>query len=247
MLVHQAMSAKVMIVLLSVGLAACQTRTQATAVAIGAGSVGLVGGYFEHDARTDGADLPSLSPVVGGAVAIVSAISIFVLDYNHVRPRGRRRYTRPDTWEPETQRGTSELLAAIRRTPCFGLCPAYSVAIYRDGVVEYRGRGNVRTLDTVLGQLSVDRLRALEEQFARADFLTLRKRYVETDCMGLPTVYVWYRPLGGATKSVAHYLGDRSAPNALVVLEQAIDAAVGSEHWTGSEHAGPYATYCRER
>ncbi|NVB81120.1 MAG: hypothetical protein HOV81_22175 [Kofleriaceae bacterium] len=235
-------SSKVMAVLVGLALTACQTRTQATVVAIGTGSIGLVGGYFEHDARADGSDLPPLTLIVGSAVAIVSAISIFVLeDEPHEGPR----YWHDSRSGLYSHHSRSGLLFALRRTSCFGLCPEYSVAIYRDGVVEYRGSAFVRTTGTVLGRLELEQVRALEEQFVNADFLAFDRGYVDEDCTDLPTAYVGFRPAGRAMKVVAHYLGDRSAPKALLALEEAIDNAVDIEQWIGSEHAGPSATYCR--
>jgi hypothetical protein len=237
-------SSKGIVTLLTLGLLnACQTRSQAKIVAVGTGSIGLVGGYFEYKASATGDALPPLTLISGGAIAILSAASIFFLDE---QPRTLFETT-PQDWRPDTRRGAAELVAAIRRTGCFGRCPAYSVAVYRDGVIEYRGESNVRTRRVVIGQLSADQLGALEAHFIEAKFVAFSKSYLELDCTDLPTVYTWYRPVGRSTNSVAHYLGDRSAPKELFMLEEAFDIAVSVEQWIGpkEEHPGPHAMYCR--
>lgn len=223
--------------LLSVGLAACQTRTQARTVAIGTGSIGLVGGYVEHQAS---AGLPPLTLIVGGTIALISAFSMFML---HDEPRTLFEIP-PTTWKPDASRRDSDLLAAIQRTSCLGRCATYTVAIYRDGFVEYRGVAHVRTVGPVAAQLSSVQLDALETALTQAKFLGLRRRYLEIDCTDLPSAFTWYRPAGGTTKSIAHYLGDRTAPAALFAIEAAIDAAVDVEQWIGTP-GGPYATSCR--
>lgn len=200
----------------------------------------MLGGYFEYKTRADG---PPLTLMVGGAVAIVSAISIFFLD-----GQPRTLFERPPrTWQPASHRGSSELLAGLRRTGCFGRCAAYTVAIYRDGVIEYNGEFDVGTQGRAIGQLLPDELRKIEEHFTQADFFSFGDSYLDRGCTDLPTVYTWYRPLDRATKSVAHYLGDRSAPKALLVVEESLDAAIKIEQWIGPEknHPGPNVTYCR--
>jgi hypothetical protein len=59
--------------------ASCQTRTQATVVTIGTGSIAVVGGYYEY---TNGA--PPLTAISAGAIAVISAASIYFPDN---RPR----------------------------------------------------------------------------------------------------------------------------------------------------------------
>jgi hypothetical protein len=71
--------------------------------------------------------------------------------------------------------------------------------------------------------------------------------YLEQDITDLPMVYVWYRPRGGPTSFVVHYLGDRGAPARLVDIEAALDKAAGVDHWLGPRagHPGAAATFSR--
>lgn len=130
----------------------------------------------------------------------------------------REMHVRSSSWQPDPNHG--ELLAAIRRTGCLGACPVYTLTIYRDGDVEVGGklRGRART------QLDPARLAALEQELAGIP--ALDDEYPNAGVTDYPTVYLWYRPLGGPTKAIRHDLGDRSAPKQLYAAEHAIDDAV---------------------
>jgi hypothetical protein len=213
--------------------ASCQTRSQAKVSTIASVSVGLIGGYFERDRD-------SMAPVAlisGTVVAILSAASIFILDD---QPRTLLDSSKPD-WEPN-KRDSVDVLAAIRRTRCYGDCAVYTVTIYRDGVVEYRGESGVRVRGRHVGKVSADRLRDIEDRFERSE-KAIAPDYVERRCTHFPTVYTWYRPVGGPTKITAHYLGDPSAPRELFELEAAVDDAAGVEQWVGRT-TGPFSTSC---
>jgi hypothetical protein len=232
------------LVALTVGIGAlatsCQTRSQAKVLSAGTTSIALLGGYLEYKARPE--VTPPLIAITAGTVAIISAISMFFLDEHP-----RILFDDRPPWKPAPRHGTSELLAAIRRAPCFGRCPAYSVAIYRDGEVEYIGRSDVATLGRSVGRLDSAQISALEHAFDEASFRTLEDSYIEENCTDLPTVHIWYRPLDAQTKRVTHYVGDRSAPKSLFALEDAVDSAVNIEQWIGArkQHPGAAATVCR--
>lgn len=208
--------------------ASCQTRTQALIVTIGAAGVGAGAGYFEYETRSDGSG-PPYSLVVGGGVAVVSAISMLFL--------GERRHSKVEgpasEWEPSDHRDRGELMTALLRTGCVGHCPRYSITIYRDGTVEYNGIADVARLGSAVARLSIPQLEALEAKFV-PKYEELDSSYAQGRCAELPTAYTWYRPSGGPTRSVVHDLGDPSAPPVLAEIERAIDAAVHVERWIGS-------------
>jgi hypothetical protein len=51
------------------------------------------------------------------------------------------------------------------RTPCFGLCPDYSVSIFGDGTVLYEGRRFVKNKGERHGRVSIDAVRLLANRF----------------------------------------------------------------------------------
>ncbi|HEX7336736.1 MAG TPA: DUF6438 domain-containing protein [Gemmatimonadales bacterium] len=126
----------------------------------------------------------------------------------------------------------------LERSPCFGSCPVYTVAVSPDGAVTYQGRAHVRRVGAAEARVSRDQVTALLNELDRAGFFTFANRYVQgepacgryvTDSPSATTT-VTYR---GRTKSVVHDYGCGSAPGALVVLERRIDEVLGTGKWTG--------------
>ena len=107
---HQTMSSsRGMVALVSLALVvACQTSRQAKVVAVGTGSIGLIGGYVEYKTGVDDR-LPPLTLISGGTIAIISAISILFLD-ERPRPYLKRhrmtgsptRAVAPASWSPRS-------------------------------------------------------------------------------------------------------------------------------------------------
>ena|ERR1700759_5287796 len=130
--------------------------------------------------------------------------------------------------------GRRDPLATLERTPCFGTCPVYQVTIFRDGTVEYVGERFVKIQGRATGQLGAAELAQLRRLFERNDYLQLRDSYERQDVTDQPSAYTSYSPVPGRTKSVRHYLGDRSAPRRLYRVEEGIDQIVNIEQWIGT-------------
>jgi hypothetical protein len=206
-------------------VASCQTRGQAKIVAVSAASAAVVGGSLEYETR--GVDHPPVSLVFGGIVAIASFVSIFMLD-------DMPRIDGGAPWRPDDYRRGSALLAAVQRTGgCLGWCPGYSLAVYRDGTVEFHGRWAVKVCGKSTGKLSAETVSELERQLIDARVSSMNRVYDSWDMTDSSTAYFWFRPAGGRTKGIAHYVGDLSAPRTLSVAEAAVDAAANVEQWTG--------------
>ena len=122
----------------------------------------------------------------------------------------------------------------VFRTACFGSCPAYSLALYRDGTVEFHGRGHVNVCGKAFGKVSADKVAELERQLIDAHVTAMDRAYDDLSVTDAPSAYLWFRPSGGHTKGIAHYLGDRSAPEALLRAEKAVDSAANVEQWIGA-------------
>lgn len=127
----------------------------------------------------------------------------------------------------------------LERTPCFGGCPVYTIAVSPSGDVAYQGRANVRRVGTAAARIPKERVDALLSELDRAGFFSFASQYVQaepatcgryaTDSPSAITT-VTYR---GRTKTITHDYGCGSAPGALVVLERRIDEVLGSAQWTG--------------
>jgi uncharacterized protein DUF6438 len=126
----------------------------------------------------------------------------------------------------------------LERTPCFGSCPVYTVAVSPSGEVKYQGRAHVRRLGTAIGQIPQQRVDSLLDELDRAGYFSFALKYMPsepacgryvTDSPSAITT-VTYR---GRTRTITHDYGCGGAPGALVVLERRIDEVLGSSQWTG--------------
>jgi hypothetical protein len=126
-----------------------------------------------------------------------------------------------------------ELVATLQRTICFGWCPAYTVSIYRDGVIEYNGTDYVKTKGQATGVLSQDKVDAIDKLFATAHYFDFKDSYTHYEVTDNPsTTTSWHH--GGKVKTIEHYHGDRHAPQPLTQLEEDLDKLIGIERWIGT-------------
>jgi hypothetical protein len=134
---------------------------------------------------------------------------------------------------PQVAPRPHELVATLERTTCYGTCPAYRLAVYRDGVVQYTGEHYVEVQGAAIGHLSQGQLAALDQLFADTRYFDLQDKYMSYDITDLATAVTSYQ-VGARAKQVDHYHGDASAPPALEQLEAGIDRIVGTERWIGT-------------
>ncbi|WPZ05312.1 DUF6438 domain-containing protein [Blastomonas marina] len=141
-----------------------------------------------------------------------------------------------------------ELVISLQRTACFGSCPDYQVTITGDGRVvfqttPYLDRDDVAnvhrafstessvrvpgTHQTTIEPEVIDRLLV---QFEQARFFALRDEY-RAEVTDNPT-YVVTIETGNGKKSVVDYVGRKvGMPEAVTALQDAIDAAAGTDRW----------------
>ena len=124
-------------------------------------------------------------------------------------------------------------LVTLRRTTCFGTCPAYEMTIYNDGRVEYIGWASVKACGPRTATISGAAVAALTSAFEQADYFALADAYDHRDVTDNPSAFTSYCD-GTRSKSVKHYYGDRSAPRALNELEARVDAIVHTDRWIGN-------------
>src|SRR5262249_11474904 len=124
------------------------------------------------------------------------------------------------------------LVAGLRRIPCYGRCPEYSIRVYADGTVIYRGLNYVRVRSGRRIKLAPATLRTVLDLFRKNDFL-----HFKYECGGGWTDDAWVELFfadGGHSRGVHHYLGCSNAPQFLTKLETEFEQLVGSERWVGS-------------
>jgi hypothetical protein len=127
------------------------------------------------------------------------------------------------------------LLASIARGACYGTCAVYTLAVYRDGRVEYDGEDFVKTKGKATGTVTAEQLAALDKLFTDDHYLAYKSEYKNYDVTDNPSAVTSYHPAGATTtKTVDHYYGDMHAPESLTNLEHQFDEIVKTERWIGT-------------
>jgi hypothetical protein len=157
--------------------------------------------------------------------------------------------------EPEDYRGPHDrafgsdeslkgLVISLRRTACFGTCPAYRVEIRNDGQVTYHGNDFVLVTGTHRWHVLPAAVTNLMELVRRADFFKL-DGYYRLNASDLPT-YITRVSVGNKDKFVLNYggsgMGGAAAstsfggpspnmPSVVTEIENAIDQAADDASW----------------
>ncbi len=140
---------------------------------------------------------------------------------------------------------SADTLATLERTPCFGTCPSYTLAVLEDGTVRYQGRQFVAREGYAEKEISPEQVEQLVEAFREAGYFDLENSYVsgaecgQTVMSDMPTAITSLRA-DGKSKRVRHYHGCTGFPaeERLTALENAIDEIAGTRAWVEGEDAG---------
>ena len=132
--------------------------------------------------------------------------------------------------ERYTPKSLDDIIITLERTICCGRCPVYKLTIFGNGSVMYNGLEFVAIAGRHAANISKDKIQQLIAAFKKAGFFSLNNSYVEF--MGIEDPFVITSlTINGKKKRVRHYLGDRSAPRQLKILEDEIDKIVCSDRW----------------
>jgi hypothetical protein len=129
-------------------------------------------------------------------------------------------------------------VVTLERTPCFGTCPVYQVAISRSGAVRFVGRRHVTREGEAIAEIPAVRvdslLRALEAggYFGFADAYVMGSPACGQYATDSPTV-ITTAITAGRTKTIRHDYGCNAAPRELGRLERLIDEVAGTSRWIG--------------
>ena len=125
-----------------------------------------------------------------------------------------------------------EIAVTLERGVCFGTCPAYSITIYTDGTVVYKGERFVAAEGTRTLTLEPEVVEKLVAEITALGYFEWADEYTEMTVTDLPTVITSVTQ-NGETKQITRYAGDSSAPLALPYIEAWIDIVTTSAQWTG--------------
>lgn len=136
-----------------------------------------------------------------------------------------------------SMRDLTSLTIEMSRGACFGSCPAYTIRVHGNGIVEYEGLADVRVKGHQESAITPVQLGQLLEALDNADFSRLEDRAFYW-CFDTPSVGISVTR-DGRTKGVmsdASCVGTGSGPQARFVRTvDEIDTVVGSERWVKCE------------
>ena len=139
---------------------------------------------------------------------------------------------------PAAEPGAGDVpVVTLERTPCFGTCPVYTVAISREGAVRFDGKHHVARAGQATATIPAARVDSLLAELEAGGYFDFADDYVmDSPACGMyatdsPTVITSVRR-DGMTKTIRHDRGCSAAPPELSRLEQRIDEVAGTGRWT---------------
>lgn len=125
----------------------------------------------------------------------------------------------------------SNVVAAIERTFCFGECPVYTVRVYEDGRVVYKGIKNVKKMGTYQSTFPPEKLDMLKAMAKEVGYFEMEPVY-SADVADVPTVYTMLQSFEGERKQVTNqFMG----PDKLAEFEDYFDSLLNQLEWKKME------------
>jgi hypothetical protein len=132
-----------------------------------------------------------------------------------------------------TSRQAVDELIKMERLSCFGVCPAYSVVVHRDGSVAYLGKFCVKKKGSAQRILSRDEMGQLLKVVAKAGLAQLPKPCCGCNVDDSPEVALTIN-MNGQILTIFDNQGCPPPTPALRELEAEIDRITSSHEWVGS-------------
>ena len=132
----------------------------------------------------------------------------------------------------------SSPVVTLERTPCFGTCPVYQVAISRSGSVRFVGKHHVIQQGEATAEIPTARVDSLLRELEVGGYFGFADDYVmDAPACGQyatdsPTV-ITSASTAGRSKTIRHDYGCNAAPSELGRLERLIDEVAGTSRWIG--------------
>jgi hypothetical protein len=127
------------------------------------------------------------------------------------------------------------LLAHYATTQCYGICPAYSLDVYRDGFVRYEGKAFVIHRGVATASLPATTIDEIRSAFERAAFRSLAAHCCDCRTVTDAQAVIVAIEDGQARVEINHYQGCDKEPKALRTLEERFESLLRVERWIGTE------------
>ncbi|WP_146199745.1 DUF6438 domain-containing protein [Methanospirillum stamsii] len=121
----------------------------------------------------------------------------------------------------------------LERGMCFGTCPVYTVSLSGNGTIFFEGRQFVETEGNVTNSIDPQTVADLFHSLNTDGFFYLNDSYSAYEITDMPSATLTVRN-SSINKSVYHYYGDSSAPQTLMMMEDAVDLVANTSRWIGN-------------
>jgi hypothetical protein len=119
------------------------------------------------------------------------------------------------------------LFFSLKRTPCLGTCPVYSLEVFTDGFVKYYGKNYVELIGDYSGSLSQEQLADVEVLFNNADFYAFDAEYNDGR-LDIPATIIEYHGPDGDKKVEAR----TEIPKNFRLLASELEKLIKEIDWT---------------
>ena len=124
------------------------------------------------------------------------------------------------------QASNSDLIISLEKTPCYGECPVFTIEIYSDGKIIYKGKQFTDKIGTFMNNINTDEVNVLIQDFNNSNFFNFEDEYT-SEMTDFPTTYIVFN-FEGKTKRIKDYYG---APAELKLLESTIERYAKLNNW----------------
>lgn len=113
----------------------------------------------------------------------------------------------------------------LKKDPCFGQCPVFTLTLYENGQVDYLGEQNVEKIGLFTKKMNINDLRKLAKKFRDGGFFDFENVY-RSAVPDLQTVSITFND-NGNSKTVVGKSEDR--PEAIIELQQLLEEIANTE------------------
>ena len=126
------------------------------------------------------------------------------------------------------------LVASLRRSPCFGKCPTFSYDLFADGKVAYSGYAHVERMGNFTTKVDEAFIKRIKDKALSIKFLALSDKYPIGDIAisDVPTITTYVR-IGNDGKKIAN---NYDAPKELTAFEEWLQIQFEGLKWEAAKN-----------
>ena len=126
------------------------------------------------------------------------------------------------------------LVVMLKRTPCFGKCPAYEVKIFENGTAQYIGYAFVDKIGKFDAKVSNDFIGKVQQEAQKRSFSSLSSKYPldGSDIKDIPSTISFVRVGKKGNRVINNY----DAPKDLIEFENWLENEIQNIEWKKTEN-----------